>query len=89
MAHRIAHLVYVDAGIPLADGRRFIDLYDPMFVADLDQLLGADGRQLPPNPDLVGRDDRYGPVVAPPLRDAVALTNPQAAGLPRTYIAYT
>ncbi|PSR23651.1 MAG: alpha/beta hydrolase [Sulfobacillus acidophilus] len=89
MADRIAHLVYVDAVIPLASGQYMLDLYDPAFVAQTEQALGPDGWQLPVSPNLITADRRYGPALIRPLRDSVVLANPQAAALPRTYIAYT
>ncbi|PSR23191.1 MAG: alpha/beta hydrolase [Sulfobacillus acidophilus] len=89
MADRIAHLVYVDAVIPLVDGQCLLDLFDPAFVEQAARALGPDAWQLPLTPDLISADSRYGPALIRPMRDPVALTNPQAAALPRTYIAYT
>jgi pimeloyl-ACP methyl ester carboxylesterase len=87
VADRLAHLVYVDALVPMKSGQRYEDFYDPAFRTALKAAAGADAWLLPVNPDLT--DPRYGPVLSRPLKEPVDLSSPEAAVLPRTYLAFT
>lgn len=87
LAPQLAHLVYVDALVPFATGQRLQDLCDPSVVAAVEAQAGSEGWLVPRNPDLT--DPRIGPVLWRPFQEAVTLQNPQAAALPRTYLAYT
>jgi pimeloyl-ACP methyl ester carboxylesterase len=86
---RLAHLVYLDAFVP-QDGQALFDLLDPDFRAELEAQAraGGDGWRVPPAvdpPDGRPRTD----LLLPPCRQPLALTNPAAARLPRTYIQCT
>jgi hypothetical protein len=71
------------------DGEAALDLVDPATVAGLEAAARAsgDGWRVPVNP--AATDARLTPYPLRPTRERLALRNPAAAGLPRTYIAAT
>lgn len=84
---RIARLVYLDAFVPL-DGQSMLDLIDPAAAAGLAQLAQTkgDGWRVPhPPPDTPRRTPHPLKTATQPL----AVKNPQAALLPRTFILCT
>ena len=97
-AERIAHLVYLDAFVP-ADGKSLAD-YQPPEILQLFQestLKEGEGFKLPcvipaeafgvtAENDLAWVRPRLDPHPLKTKLDAVRLTNPKAAQIPRTYI---
>jgi pimeloyl-ACP methyl ester carboxylesterase len=86
LAGRLAHLIYVDAVFPTRDRQRYRDLFDPAVVARVERLVGDGGWLVPKSPDV--EDVRCVPMLWRPLCAAISL-GPEAAALPRTYIAFT
>ena len=84
---KIGHLIYLDA-VVLQDGQSFVDLLDPKVLAGLEQAAQAygDGWRLPHNPpDADRRTDLMVKITQQPL----AVNNPDAAQLKRTYVLFT
>ena len=82
---RLAKLVYLDAFVP-QDGQALADLFPPEVVAWLEErarTLG-DGWRVPPDPPDADRRTDF-PLAA--LRQPLAVRDPQAARLPRAYVA--
>ena len=82
---RIARLVYLDAFMP-EDGQRLADLFPPAVVAWLEERARTvgDGWRIPHDPPDADRRTAF-PLAA--ARQPLAVRNPAAARLPRTYIA--
>jgi len=96
-AERLAQLVYLDAFVP-NDGQSLTDFQPPEVLATLKEKTRAegDGYKLPSCPaeffgitnedDLAWVKPRLNHHPFKTMLDAVQLTNPQAAKIPRTYI---
>jgi pimeloyl-ACP methyl ester carboxylesterase len=86
-AERLSHLVYVDAYV-LRDGESLADQLGPQIMAGLEQQAEqyGEGWRLPHDPPDADRrtDQPVGPVYT-----RLSLENPDAAGLPRTFIYCT
>ena len=85
---RLAHLVYLDAIVPL-DGEAMTALYDSAVVAAVLEQVEAegDGWRVPPfEPD---PDPRLTPHPLQTMTQALEVADPAAAALPRTYVACT
>jgi pimeloyl-ACP methyl ester carboxylesterase len=84
---RLAHLVYLDAFVP-QDGQSLMDMIGPEAAAHFEDIAAerGDGWRIPHDPPDAPRR------TAQPLRtfqDPVAVRNPDALTLPRTYIFCT
>lgn len=84
---RIAELVYLDAFVP-ADGQSMLDLIDPAIAAGLAETAQTegDGWRVPHPPPVAPRRTPH------PIKTAtqpLAVKNPQAARIPRTFILCT
>ncbi len=96
-AERLAHLVYLDAFVP-GDGQSLADFQPPEVLAMFHEKTRTegDGYKLPSFPaevfgvtnedDLAWVKPRLNPHPLKTKLDAVRLTNPKAAEIPRTYI---
>jgi pimeloyl-ACP methyl ester carboxylesterase len=96
-AERIAHLVYLDAFVP-GDGQCMLDFQPPKVLARFKERVRneGDGYKLPSFPaemfgvtnevDLAWIRPRLNPHPFKTKVDAVHLSNPQAAAIPRTFI---
>jgi pimeloyl-ACP methyl ester carboxylesterase len=86
-ADRIAHLIYLDAFVPL-DGQSVADIAGSELTAMVEQAAQTygDGWQIPPDPD---HDPRHTPHPLKSLYTPVKVKNPVAAALPHTYIYCT
>jgi len=97
-AERIAHLVYLDAFVP-ADGKSLADYQPPEILQLFQESSQKDGEgfKLPcvipaeafgvtAENDLAWVRPRLNPHPLKSKLDAVRLTNPQAAQIPRTYV---
>ena len=85
---RLAHLVDVDAFVP-EDGQAVADLLGPEVAADWRERVRTlgDGWRLPsPFP---GATERHAPAPWKPVEEPLAVRDPAAAALPRTYIHCT
>jgi pimeloyl-ACP methyl ester carboxylesterase len=84
---RLAHLVYLDALVP-ADGQAMTDFYPPAARAALEAAARAhgDGWRVPVGPEF---GPRATPHLLPPLTQPLAVRDPVAAAVPRTYVACT
>ena len=85
---RLAHLVFVDAFVP-EDGQAVVDLLGPEVTADWRERVRTlgDGWRLPsPFP---GATARHAPAPWKPVEEPLAVRDPAAAALPRTYIHCT
>jgi pimeloyl-ACP methyl ester carboxylesterase len=85
---RLAHLVYLDAYVP-ENGQTLAEIIGPEAVAGIEQLAQAEGEgwRIPP---LTPPDETH-PWTDMPLKPGyahVAVNNPAAAALPRTFINY-
>jgi pimeloyl-ACP methyl ester carboxylesterase len=84
---RIGHLIYLDAFVP-QDGQSLADLVGPEVMAGMAQVAQAygDGWRIPHNPpDADRRTDMLLNVASQPL----AVGNPAAAQLKRTFVLFT
>ena len=82
---RLARLVYLDAFVP-QDGQALADLFPPEVVAWLEERARTvgDGWRIPHDPPDADRRTDF-PLAA--LRQPLAVRSPEAARLPRAYIA--
>ncbi|HVG96366.1 MAG TPA: alpha/beta hydrolase family protein [Chloroflexota bacterium] len=85
---RLAHLVYVDAFVP-EDGQTVAELLGPEVAADWRERVRTlgDGWRLPS--PFGGATERNAPAPWRPMEQPLAVQNPAAAVLPRTYIHCT
>jgi pimeloyl-ACP methyl ester carboxylesterase len=84
---RIGQLVYVDAFVP-EDGQALFDLVDPGVKAHFEAVAqSGDGWRIPYDPPDGPDTHRRTPVPIKVLADPLAVGNPLAGALPRTYIA--
>jgi pimeloyl-ACP methyl ester carboxylesterase len=85
--HRLAHLVYLDALVP-QDGQSGLDLAGAAMSARIEKRVSArgDGWRIPPPPSSPAK---MTPSPFKPLTQALAVKNPAAARIPRTYIYCT
>jgi pimeloyl-ACP methyl ester carboxylesterase len=84
---RIGHLIYLDAFVP-QDGQSFVDVVGPEVadgVAQAAQTYG-DGWRIPHNPPDA---DRRTDALVNVLRQPLAVGNPAAARLKRTFVLFT
>ncbi len=86
-ANRIAHLVYLDAFVPL-DGQAVADIVGPERTAGAVRAARdyGDGWHVPPDPD---SDPRHTPQPLKTITTPVKVKNPAAATLPHIYIYCT
>lgn len=84
---RLAHLVYLDAFVP-GDGDSLASLIGPELTAFLEQVARdyGDGWRLPHDPPDAPRRT---PQPIKPMYQTVAVANPAAAAIPRTFIYCT
>ncbi len=84
---RLAHLVYLDAFVP-GDGESLSALIGPELTAFLEQVARdyGDGWRLPHDPPDAPRRT---PQPIKPMYQTVAVANPAAAAIPRTFIYCT
>lgn len=84
---RIGHLVYLDAFVP-QDGQSIGDLLGPQGMAGFEQAAQAygDGWRVPHDPPDA---DRRTDVLLKPVQQPLAINNPDAARLKRTYVLFT
>ena len=84
---RIGHLVYLDAVVP-QDGQSIGDSLGPQAMAVLVQAAQAygDGWRVPHDPP---NADRRTDVLLKPVQQPLAINNPDAARLKRTYVLFT
>src|SRR5690606_9687135 len=84
---RLAHLVYLDAFVP-GDGDSLSALIGPELTAFLEQVARdyGDGWRLPHDPPDAPRRT---PQPIKPMYQTVAVANPAAAAIPRTFIYCT
>lgn len=84
---RIGHLVYLDAFGP-QDGQSIGDLLGPQGMAGFEQAAQAygDGWRVPHDPPDA---DRRTDVLLKPVQQPLAVNNPDAARLKRTYVLFT
>jgi pimeloyl-ACP methyl ester carboxylesterase len=87
---RLAHLVYVDAFVPL-DGQSLMDLVGPTAAARFEEQARThgDGWRVPPvfapSPHMPGSDRRL-PHPLASMRQPLRVTDPAAATISRTYV---
>jgi len=84
---RIGHLIYLDAFVP-QDGQSFVDVTGPEVAAGVAQAAQAygDGWRIPHDPPDA---DRRTDALVSVLRQPVAVGNPAAARLKRTFVLFT
>lgn len=84
---RLAHVIYLDAVVP-RDGEADVDLLDPIFVREMEELARTrgEGWRLPPPPDAP-----RGMTAHPwkPMTQPLVVRNAVAAALRRTFIYCT
>lgn len=97
LAERLSHLIYVDAFVP-QDGQSALDTLDPAFAASMVERAESlgEGWRLPPYPaephlpeaihDALRRRTDH-PLKA--LQEPLAVRNPVAGAIPRTFILST
>ena len=83
---RIGHLIYLDAFVP-QDGQSIGDLLGPEVMASFEQVAQAhgDGWRVPHDPPDA---DRRTDVVLKMVKQPLAINNPDAARLKRTYVRF-
>ena len=84
---RIGHLIYLDAFAP-QDGQSLGDLLGPTMLAAFEQAAQAygDGWRVPHDPPDA---DRRTDLLLKPVQQALAVNNPDAARLKRTFVLFT
>jgi pimeloyl-ACP methyl ester carboxylesterase len=84
---RIGHLIYLDAFAP-QDGQSLGDLLGPEMLAAFEQAAQAygDGWRVPHDPPDA---DRRTDLLLKPVQQALAVNNPDAARLKRTFVLFT
>lgn len=84
---RISHLIYLDAMVP-QDGQSIADLIGPQVMGGMEQAAQAhgDGWRIPHDPPDA---DRRTDVILGIAKQPLAVSNPDAALLKRTYVLFT